>query len=339
MRFLTALTLALTLASTLTFLFSCQLKPSLSMDSDFGSRASPASNTAADLLKFIFFDVGEGDATLVYSSPEESMLIDAGPQGAGRNVILPFLKSEGISNLKYIVATHYHADHIGGIPEVVKGEDGVMGTSDDYKPTSGFIDRGGEYEGEIYEEYDAAAGEERIAARPGDEYSIGDASVKVLAADGAFADGEEVKKDDLFDENSASLALLITQDNFKYLHASDITGGGGEPPYQTADLETHLGELAGDIDVLRVAHHGSKTSTSSVFLEAVDPEAAVISAGSLNEFGHPHAEVIQRLINSGADVYLTEQGWLDEEYLYNESVHIQDGPISLQVTNGDWFIE
>lgn len=333
------LLIALTLTSTLALFSSCQIKPSVSMPADFGNRAASASNPVSDPLKFIFFDVGQGDATLVYASPDESMLIDAGPQGAGINIILPFLKSEGISRLKYIVATHYHTDHIGGIAEVVKGEDRIMGTPDDYKPTNGFIDRGGEYEGEIYEEYEKAAGGDRIAAHPGDDYGIGDASAKVLAADGAFADGEEIAKDDLFDENSAGVALLITQDDFKYLHASDITGGGGDPPYQTADIETHLGEIAGDVDVLRAAHHGSKTSTNETFLEAVNPEAAIISVGNLNEFGHPHDEVVQRLINSGADVYLTERGWLDEEYLYDESIHVQDGPISLQVTDGEWFIE
>lgn len=318
---------------------ACNVTPDFKRFSDAAQEIQDNASDKTKPLKITFLDVGQGDATLISASPVENVLIDAGPPESGRDIILPYLKQEGITKLKYIVATHYHTDHIAGIAEVAAGEDYVLGTADDFIPTAGFIDRGGTYEGNIYEEYESVSNGNRITAYPGDTYYVGEATVEVMAANGRFADGEEVPVGETFDENSASLALLVTQDDFKYLHASDITGGGGDPPYETADVETHLGELAGDVDVLRAAHHGSKTSSNESFLEAVSPEAVIISVGNNNEFGHPHDEVIERLIEAGADIYLTEQGWLDEEYLSDELIHIVDDEVIMEVIDGNWTIQ
>ena len=303
-----------------------------------GDRGQNSSINSDENLKIVFFDVGQGDATLIQSN--ESMLIDAGPPNAGREFILPYLRSNNISELKYVVATHYHDDHIGGIPEVIKGEDQILGTSDDFIPKEGILDRGGEYEGSspAYEEYAKAATGSRNAVHPGDIYDLGGASVEVVAANGAFANGEQIPLEP-FDENSASIVLLLNYGDFDYLHASDITGGGGDPPYETVDIETELASIVGDVDVLKVAHHGSETSTNQAFLDAASPELAVISLGDGNDFGHPHNEVIRRLEDSGADIYLTERGWLGDEFIDDESIQIQDGPITISVNEDDWAIE
>lgn len=285
-------------------------------------------------------DVGQGDSTLV-SSANESMLIDAGPPNAGRDVVLPFLRQQGIKGLKYIVATHYHDDHIGGIAEVIKGEDQMLGTGDDMIPTEGVIDRGENHEddSQVYEGYAKNTDGFRNTAHPGDRYAVGGASVEVMAADGELVDGQKISIDP-FDENSASIVLLLTYRDFSYLHESDLTGGGGgDPPYQTIDIETELAPSVGDIDILKVAHHGSETSTNEAFLEAVDPELAIISVGDENEYGHPDEEVIDRLIDAGAEIYQTERGWLGDEYINEESVNIADGPVIISVGDDEWTIE
>jgi len=301
--------------------------------------ASPAADgSIGAALRLFFLNVGQGDSTLIVASPYETMLIDAGPSQAGHDIVLPFLREQGIKKLKYIIATHYHDDHIGGIAEVMKGEDQILGTTDDMIPTNGVIDRGGKYEDSspAFEEYAKTAGTHRITAYPGDIVALGEASVEVVAANGALEDGTEIPIEP-FDENSASLVLLLIQGDFKYLHASDITGGGGDPPYQTIDIETSLAPLVGDIDVLRVAHHGSQTGTNANFLDAVDPEAAIISVGDGNDFGHPHGEIIDRLLEDNVEIYQTEQGWLDERF--DDDVHVMNGSITLMTDGDTWSIE
>jgi competence protein ComEC len=297
-----------------------------------GSSAAPAGN-----LRLAFLDVGQGDSTII-SSSNEAMLIDAGPPGAGHDVVLPFLRKEGIDELKYIVATHYHEDHIGGIPEVIKGEDRILGTEDDVIPTGGVIDRGEDHEenSPAYEKYSEATNGFRHTARPGDSYIVGGASVEVVAANGELVDGTKIPIEP-FDENSASVVLLVESGGFSFLGEADLTGGGGDPPYQTADIETELGPLVGDIDVLKVAHHGSATSTNEAFIEETDPELAIISVGDGNDYGHPDEEVVQRLIDSGAEVYQTERGWLGEEYY--DYVGVTDDSIVVSVSDGEWTIE
>lgn len=305
------------------------------LDRARGTGGSNPSSNEVQTLKLVFLDVGQGDSTLI-SSSNEAMLIDAGPPNAGRDVVLPYLKKQDIQQLKYIIATHYHDDHIGGISEVIKGEDQILGTKDDFIPTNGVIDRGGEYESSVYEEYADATNGIRSAVYPGDNYTVGRATVEVLAANGQLVDGTQINLEP-YDENSAGIVLLLNNGDFSFLDEADVTGGGGDPPYQTIDIETSLAPLVGDIDILKVAHHGSETGTNETFLDAVSPELAVISVGDENDFGHPDEETIDRLIDAGVEVYQTERGWLGDEYL--DDVQITDGPITISVSEDDWTIE
>lgn len=303
------------------FIAGCAALPSLDQIKDVNG-SGPGSD-GGGTIKIVFLDVGQGDSTLIYELEGDSILIDAGPPGAGRDVVLPYLRSNNIGELKSIVATHYHEDHISGIPEVIKGEDGLLGTADDNIPTNGVLDRGGEYEGysPAYEGYKDVTAGIRRALSPGERLSLGAASIDVVAQNGELADGTKIPLEP-FDENAASVVLLLRYGDFSFLDAADVTGGGGEPPYETIDIETSLAQLVGDVDVLRVAHHGSKTSTNEAFLDAVTPEAAVISVGIGNDFGHPHREVLDRLSDVGVDVYSTE-----------------DGTITISVDENDWSFE
>jgi len=297
------------------------------------------SNDLNKKLTFKFIDVGQGDSTLIYASPNDAILIDAGPPEAGKNKVLPILMENHINNLRYIIATHYHSDHIGGIPEVIRGPDDIAGTSDDIIPTKGVLDRGGDYEGSVYDAYQESTKDYRITVYPGYSFNIGTASVEVVAANTQVVNSEQTYEDLNVDENSLSIVLLVEQDGFRYLHASDITGGGGDPPYQTLDLETPIAEYVGDIDVLRVAHHGSKTSSNKDFIDITDPEIAIISLGDDNDYGHPDTDVIESFLDNDTELYLTEAGWMDDEFYLDDAVNVENGTISISVLDGDLTIE
>lgn len=285
---------------------------------DPGGRDSEASRNGAPSgrLRIVAIDVGEGDATLVIAPQGEAALIDAGPPGAGQWIIRPFLESQGIEELQYAIATHYHADHIGGLPEVIAGADGTMGTDDDLIPRGGIYDRGEPQiapESYAFELYQSHASGHRKDAHAGDIIELGEVRLEIVAESGNLADGTQIDLGDPPDENAASIAILIEYSGFRMFIGGDITGGGGTPPYETPDVETPLGPLAGDIDVLRAAHHGSDTSTNQSFLDEATPEAAIISVGDDNDYFHPHPSVIGRLLDAGIDVYQTERGSLGIE--------------------------
>lgn len=248
-------------------------------------------------LKIIVFDVGEGDSSLIIAPTEEAALIDAGPPGAGGSKIIPYLSSNEGIDLKYIFISHDDSDHTGGVQEVA----GTFSPDDGIKELSN--------------------------TKAGDVFALGAVSIAVLAANCELSDGTKIACDPT-DDNAHSLAMLIKYGEFTYFTAGDLPGGGGEPPYQTIDIETPLAPLVGDVDVLHVSHHGSNTSTNQVFLDATKPEAAIISVGVGNGYWHPHPSVVERLLNAGIGVYLTERGWLKDEYIDN-----------VGIVNGDIVIE
>lgn len=291
-----------TLIALFVLLTSCGASTDLDRSfrqSEGSTETGPESN---ENLRIIIIDVGQGDATLLIAPGGETVLIDAGPPDATQNAILPLFDTLNISAIDYIFATHFHADHIGGIPAIIQK----------FQPTRGIYDRGipeGAAEDFAVEVYGTQGALMRHTAYPGLVSQLGGVDVEVVAANGALEDGTKIDLGEPRDENAASLALLIEYGAFRMLVAGDVTGGGGTPPYETPDIETPLGKIVGDIDVLRVSHHGSHTSTNKAFLGATKPETAIISVGNGNDYFHPHRSVVDRLLESGIKVYQTERGW------------------------------
>ncbi len=252
-------------------------------------------------------NVGQGDSTLVLGPTGRSLLIDVGPAGSGPR-ILSLLENLEIDRPDWILMSHYDADHVGGLRDVLSGPDTIIGTDDDVLPEEGLLDRG-EPSGKNIQAYLGSieeAGSFRTTIPPGLVLDLGDgATAEVLVVNGAYADGTEVSLDS--EENEFSSGLLIRYGDFRYFTDGDLTGGGTTGAEVTRDLETHAGELAGDLDILHVSHHGSATGTPQDFLEIIRPEAAVISVGKDNDYGHPAPSVLYRLEQAGIEVYRTDQ--------------------------------
>ncbi len=277
----------------------------------------PQADQEAGTFSVFILDVGQGDATLLLSAGGEAALIDAGPPGAGAAVIRPMLARLGIGRLAWALLTHRHADHTGGLAEVIAGEDGIAGTDDDLCIEGGIYGRDGpvgDSDGpEVPDLCGCPSGCGQRTAYAGDHLELGDADLQAVASGGRLSDGTEVdvaasEPGGGPDENSLSVALLLRRAGVAILFAADITGGGGDPPHQTPDIETPLAPLIGKIDLLHVAHHGSASSSNAAFLAATQPELAIISVGDGNDYGHPSPAVIERLERSGSRVLMTEIG-------------------------------
>lgn len=256
--------------------------------------------TAAEAgVTITVLDVGQGDATLVRSTSGATLLFDGGPNGTGASVILPYLASQGITALDFIVVSHYHEDHIGGLDEVYSHTGA----------TGGVWDRGWSYTTVTYTNYANAVAANRHTLADGQVFDLGDqvtATCVCLNGNGElsapFNDGDL--------ENEYCVALLIECGDFDYFQAGDLIGtdDGGH-----VDIETGVGQklLAlgkANLEVYKVSHHGSYTSSNAAFLNATTPEVAVISVSDDNSYGHPHLETLQRLQARDVFVYMTSEG-------------------------------
>ena len=249
-----------------------------------------------DTLYIYCIDVGQGDATLIVSPTDETMLVDAGKNGRGSSEVVPFLDSLGITSLDYIVATHYHADHIGGIDEVVD--------SLSIDSVGAVYDRGGSYGTQTYFSYVAAADTKRTTIELGQVISLGAGVSLTCVAVNAEALESGVPRGSASNENDLSVALKLTCEEFDFFVGGDLSGAdsGGY-----TDVETPTAPAVGKVEVYQVNHHGSKFSSNSVFVETLYPIVSIISVGN-NSYGHPDPGVVARLEEVSWEVFQTEDG-------------------------------
>lgn len=250
-------------------------------------------------FELVSLDVSQGDGIFIQSQGLH-MLVDAGSSDVkevGKYRILPFLKSQGIRKLDYVLMTHADADHISGIRELMQ---------QDYPIRCLLLpDIAGR--DEPYMEMIKLAEDAGIEVR-------------------MIAEGMELKQGGLFihclhpsrgyqplDRNDGSVVLAVQYDQFRFLLTGDL-GEEGE--------ERILNELL-PVDILKAGHHGSNTSTSIQFLEKTMPKAALISCGAGNSYGHPHQETLDRLNAIGCRTFLTMQSGAI-------TVGIKDGSLKLE---------
>ncbi len=260
-------------------------------------------------LRIYAIDVGQGDATLVIGPSGKTLLIDSGPVESGRRDILPLMNALHIDALNWIVLTHYDADHIGGLSEVLQGEDEILGTEDDFYPLFALYDRGEETDKntQTYQTYAQITAPVRRPISPNTLFDLGHgAFAKVIVVNGDYSDNTHIHLNPN-EENESSIGLLIQYGNFKYFTAGDLSGGGAPGGFETKDLETHAGNILGDIDVLHAGHHGSASSSNLNFLNHISPVATILSVGRDNDYHHPAEATLERLESVHSSIFRTDE--------------------------------
>ena len=233
-------------------------------------------------FEIYFLDVGQGDAACVLCDGK-AMLIDGGPSKESSK-IFSFLESHDVSSLDYIVASHADADHVGGLSGALNyaikngaevGSVCCSVTQDDSEPFHDFVKYLSDVEREI------------TVPNIGDTFYLGSAKVTIVYPDYDTPRGD-----------NTSIVLRIEYGTTSFLFTGDC---------ETDDeANIFLSGLDLNSDVLKVAHHGSKYSTSEVFLESVSPEYAVISVGGSNTYGHPTEDVLSSLAGMGVKLFRTD---------------------------------
>lgn len=235
-----------------------------------------------DMINVHYIDVGQCDCTLIVCGGE-TLLIDAGENGHEQQVI-NYLNSVGVKKLDYIVATHQHSDHIGGIPEVLEN----FGTNNIIMPrlTEAQTPTNSTYTAflKAIQKSDAKV----IASKVGAEYVLGEATFEILGP--VTNDAEDI--------NNMSVVVKVTYGENTFLFTGDA-----ETDEETEVIDTGSNL---DCDVLHAGHHGSYTSSSKDFLNAVTPEICVISCGADNDYGHPHDAALKRIKKHTQDIYRTD---------------------------------
>jgi competence protein ComEC len=241
-----------------------------------------------DKLKITFLDVGQGDSSVVELPDKKVMLIDGGmlEPDMGRAVIASYLWSRGVSGIDYLVLTHPHPDHYGGLIYIMEnfriGEVWLNGRKTAEADT-------------FFQEIKEKKIYYRVLSR-GDVLETDKYKIYVFHPyDEFFADS---RRGAFSSENSASMVLKYESDAISALFTGDIET-------EAEESLTPLGKLLKS-DIIKVPHHGGRTSSSAGLIKAVDPQIAVISAGRNNPFNHPHRETIERYKAAGVSIYRTD---------------------------------
>ncbi len=235
-------------------------------------------DTESDFVRVI--DVGQGDSILIYSNGY-SALIDTGLVDFSADICTA-LETCGITELDVLLITHTHNDHIGGAMNIID----VYGTKNLILPVITDKSEGKSFANICKQKVEETGGKV-FSAVAGMNFEIGEFEVTVLSADSEFKN-----------ENDNSLVTAAKLDDFKFLFMGDV-----EANAENALLNKGLDLKA---DVLKVAHHGSGTSSRYEFVKAVRPRFAAISVGKDNEYAHPHSEVLSLLERLNIGVYRTD---------------------------------
>ncbi|KOM98642.1 hypothetical protein ACP49_05810 [Clostridium botulinum] len=267
----------ITIISLLLALFLLVISGSVYAKSNSKSLSGKEKDTGIVTVHYI--NVGQGDSILIQQDGH-NMLIDAGTNAA-ESTVVNYLKSKGITKLDYIIGTHPHEDHIGGLDKVIDNftvdkviMPRVTHTTQTFKDVITSIQN---------------KGLKITIPKAGDKYSLGGADFTILAPNNSSY------------SNLNNYSVVI---KLKFGNRSFIFTGDAESLSEGEILAKQL-DISGD--VLKLGHHGSRTATSQKFLDKVNPSYAIISCGKNNKYNHPHQEILNKLKAKNIKVYRTDE--------------------------------
>lgn len=248
---------------------------------------SPATGTTAavfsdsDTLTVHFIDVGQADCALIECGGDY-MLIDGGNVEDG-SLVVTYLEEQGVEELEYVICTHAHEDHVGGLPAVLA----VYPTANVLAPTK-------TYSSKVFDDfmyYVDQQGLEVTIPAPGDILTLNTVTATVLGPVESYAE-----------TNDTSIVVKLEFGDTAFLFTGDM-----ETSAENDMLDYWEGRMDWNVDVLKVGHHGSSTSSSYRFVYETDPEYAIISCGKNNSYGHPHDEIVDRYQDAGVPMFRTDE--------------------------------
>lgn len=238
--------------------------------------------TDIEKLSVHYIDVGQGDSIYI-TSGGEGMLIDCGESGDTDSVI-SYLDNMGVTKINYVVGTHPHSDHMGGMSKIIEhydiGEVIVPHIDDSDTPTTKY-----------YEKFLTACAEKGLSlteAELGRKIEVGDADLKIIAP----------VSEDYSNANNYSVGFIMHHGDNSFIFTGDAEELAENEMIESGSLE--------DIDVYKAGHHGSDTSSSEDFLNIIKPDYAVISCGEGNSYGHPNDITIENLSKFTDKIYRTD---------------------------------
>lgn len=223
-------------------------------------------------LEVHYIDVGQGDSEFIISPDGYTLLIDAGSDNQGNGVV-SYIQALGYNKIDYVMASHMHADHLGGLDYVVNALNPDI-----------CYDHGGSYSSNQYDQYVSACSGKRQTLNKNNNVDLGPSVTATVLQAGYTSD-----------ENTKSIVLEVTYNNLDLLFGGDCT--------DTCEASIS----PGDLEVYKVHHHGSRYSSTQSFLNNIQPEVSVIEVGSGNPYGHPTQETLDRLTGIGSDIFRTDQ--------------------------------
>lgn len=235
-------------------------------------------------------DIGQGDSLLIVSPTGKTVLIDTGDQGNEQTVLNALISHAGGKKIDLFIASHPHADHIGSAAGIISASTVAKVLDSNYPYTT-----------KTYENYLAAvqkSGAQFIQAAPDQTFDLGEgAKITVLAPIKPFFTKSDLRAG-ATEPNANSVVVRLDYNKFSMLFTGDA-----EAETEARMISNHANLRA---QVLKVGHHGSRYASSDAFLLAVHPEAAIISVGAANKYGHPTPETLARLKAAGIKVYRTD---------------------------------
>jgi competence protein ComEC len=252
-------------------------------------REAPPPPPSGDELQVHVLNVGQGDSILIIAPGGKTVLVDAGVPGSGK-VVTAAMQRYGVKQIDLMVATHAHADHIGGADEVLKAVK-VTTVLDSRVPNTT----------KNYEDFLAAikqTGAQYVGAAPGQKFDLGgNATLSVLAPIQPFFKQSDIRSGGN-EPNANSVVTRLDYGDFSLLLTGDAE----------AETEERIMASGGNVvaRVLKVGHHGSKYASSEKFLRQGKFEVAVISDGADNRYGHPSQEALDRFKKLGIKLYRTD---------------------------------